>query len=281
MRRSLSLILILAGAAVVAACATGPRGHFRRGMGPPPGGPGGPGGMGRGLFVSPAGEPFRRVPGGPPALRAWFEQADTNHDGALVWAEFEADFVRYFAVLDADRDGEIGPAEVTRYEQEILPEMQTRFGGGAGRGGMGGGPPGGGMGRGPGGGGMGRGPGGGGRGGMGGGPPGGGSRRGAMAGMAMMSGAARFGIIPIAHPIMDADINFNRGVSRAEFTQAAARRFAMLDTGHSGRLTLQQLMALRAEARGPGQPRRRGDAAPLGEDEEGGDGPEGLPPSGN
>jgi hypothetical protein len=159
--------------------------------------------MGRGLFVSPAGEPFRRTPGGPPPLRAWFAPADTDHDGAIAWPEFEADFVRYFHVLDADHDGEIAPAEVARYEQEILPEMQTRFAGGMGmRGmGMGGGRPGGGMGRG------GRG------GGMGGGMRPGGGRRGGMGNMAMLSGAARFGILPIAHPIMDADINFNRGVS--------------------------------------------------------------------
>jgi hypothetical protein len=94
--------------------------------------------------------------------------------------------------------------------------------------------------------------------------------------MAMMSGAARFGLLPIAHPIMDADTNFNRGVSLEEFTQAAARRFAMLNTQNNGRLTLEQLQAMRAQATGPG--RRRGDAPPLGED---GAGPPSPPPSGN
>jgi hypothetical protein len=253
MRRSLSLILIIAGAAMLAACATEPRRpHFRPGMGMRPGGPGGPGGMGmrRGLFVSPAGEPFRRTPGGPPPLRAWFDQADTDHDGALGWAEFEADFVRYFAVLDADHDGEIGPAEIATYEQQILPEMQSRVG-----------------------------PGGGGRGMM----RGGGGRRsmqrrgvgrpGGMGAMAMMSGAARFGLLPIAHPIMDADTNFNRGVSREEFTQAAGRRFAMLDTAHTGRLTLQQLIEARMQAFGAG----RRDAPNLG-DEEGEGAPTSTPP---
>lgn len=277
MRPSLSLILILSGAAVVAACASRPGPPMRRGMGSPPGGPGGPGGMGRGLFVSPAGEPFRRTPGGPQPLAAWFAQADADHDGAIVWAEFEADFVRYFAMLDADRDGEIAPVEVARYEQEILPEMQTRFGGGRGPGG-GAGIPGGGMGRGPGGpggGGMGRGPGGPGGGARGMRPGGGG--RGSMGAMVPMSGAARFGIVPIAHPIMDADINFNRGVSREEFVQAAGRRFAMLNTQNTGRLTLPQIMEARAQRMGPGG-RRRGDAPPLGDD---GDG-EGPPsPAGN
>ena len=212
MRWSLSLLLILAGAALSVPAAAQPRG---------------PGGPARGLFVSPAGEPFRSADGGPPPVRAWFEQADGDHDGTLVWAEFEADFVRYFAVLDADHNGEIAPAEVERYEQEILPEMRSRTGGGGfgpgmrmrSRGGDG--------------------VGGGGRRSM---QQGG--RRGSsgMGAMAMMSGAARFGLLPIAHPVMDADINFNRGVTLPEFTQAAARRFAMLNTQNSGRLTLEQLV---------------------------------------
>ena len=87
-------------------------------------------------------------------------------------------------------------------------------------------------------------------------------RRGGTSGMAMMSGAARFGLLPIAHPIMDADINFNRGVSREEFVQAAARRFAMLDTQHNGRLTVQQLIEARLQAFGAG----RRDAPNLGEE---------------
>ena len=176
-------------------------------------------------------------------MRAWFDQADADRDGAIGRAEFEADFVRYFALLDADHDGEIAPVEVGRYETEILPEMAGgSWHGGAG---MGGGMRGGGMGR--------------GRGGMGGQRPGVGRQGGgAMAGrMAMMAGAARFGLLPISHPIMDADVNFNRGVSREEFTQAAARRFALLDQTRSGRLTLEALARMRMQAFGP---RRRGAA---------------------
>jgi hypothetical protein len=110
---------------------------------------------------------------------------------------------------------------------------------------------------------------------------GGGGRRGGagMGAMTMMSGAARFGLLPVAHPIMDADTNFNRGVSLEEFTQAAARRFAMLNTQNNGRLTLEQLIAVRMQAFAPGG-RRRGDAPPLGEDGEGGDTPP-PPPPGN
>ena len=174
------------------------------------------------LFVSPAGEPFRRGPESGPPIRAWFAGADRDGDGALTWPEFEADFARYFAVLDADHDGEIDPLEVTRYETEILPEMAGRgFNAGRGRGG-GMGPPGG-MGRG--------GMRGGGRGG-----PAAGAR------MAMMSGAARYGLLPISHPIMEADADFNRGVTLAEYAAAARHRFAALDSARDGRLTLAGLL---------------------------------------
>lgn len=248
MRRSLPLLLLLAGAALATAASAQLGG--RPGLGPP-GGPGGPG-MGRGLFVSPAGEPFRRSDATPQPLRAWFAQADGDHDGALTLAEFQADFARYFAVLDADYDGEIAPLEVARYEQEILPEMQSRIGGGFSPGMRMGGIRGGSHG------GMGGERGRGGRG------AGRGGRGGDMAGrMAMMSGAARFGLLPIAHPVMDADLNFNRGVSLQEFTQAAARRFAMLDTAHIGRLTLDQLVQLRLQDFNSG----RRDAPGLGDEQ--------------
>jgi hypothetical protein len=234
MRRSLSLILILAGAATLAACATEPRrAHFRPGMGMRhgggPGGPERPGmGMGRGLFVSPAGEPFRRTEGGPEPMRAWFDQADTDHDGNLTWPEFEADFVRYFAVLDSDHDGEIGPDEVAHYESSIFPEMASRGYGGGAPNGAGAGMRGGGM--------------------RGGGMGGGGRPQGGGGTMTMMAGAARFGLLPIAHPIMDADLDFNRGVSLAEFRQAAAHRFAMLNTANTGRLSFPQLVQTRMQA---------------------------------
>ena len=243
----LGLILVMSGCA-----SEGPphrfRGHgegFRR-HGPP--------GAGMGprlsLFVSPAGEPFRGAPGQPAPLAAWFAQADADHDGILTYAEFQADFRRYFAVLDTNHDGEIAPDEVTRYETEILPEMSSY------RGGFGGGGMGGGMGRGGGwgghGGGMGRGGGRGGhgggmgRGGMGGGAGGG---RGAGGGGAYYpSGAARFGLLPIPHPIMAADEDLNRGVSVAEWDHAAATRFNMLDEAHDGRLTREALNARRMRA---------------------------------
>jgi hypothetical protein len=219
---SFRLLLQLLGLTLfAAACAPGAP---PRRLGPLP-----PGiGARQSLFVSPAGEPFRRTAGGPAPIAAWFAGADSDGDGGLSFAEFQADFRRWFAALDSDHDGEIAPAEVTRYETEILPEIASfgqgpRFGGGMrgppprGRGGMGG------------------------RRGM---RRGGGMRGEGGGGMA--TGAARFGLLAIPHPIMSADDDFNRGVSSAEFDHAAATRFNLLDEAHRGRLTLADLAARRA-----------------------------------
>ncbi len=193
------------------------------------------------LFVSPTGEPFRAAEGAAAPLETWFAQADADRDGAIGWLEFEADFTRYFGLLDSDRDREIGPAEVARYETEILPEMAQR---GYGPGRSYGGPrqqlrpgelTGGSAGM------------AGGRGGARSIP----SREPAAARMAMMAGAARYGLLPISHPIMDADSDFNRGVSPREYARAAASRFSQLDTGRDGRLTLADLVALAPPARPP------------------------------
>lgn len=186
------------------------------------------------LFVSPAGEVFRSGQGGPP-LQAWFARADADRDGVISFAELRADFARAFALFDADGDGEIEPDEVARYETEILPEM-GRFGFRSGAAGF---------------------------------RPamrqgrldrdrrgGGGMRRRGGGNWAMLAGAARFGLLPISHPIMDADADFNRGVTRAEFDAAAGRRFNQLNAGGSGRLSLEELTVLRAQAR---RGRREGD----------------------
>jgi hypothetical protein len=242
------LLPAILGLVLLTACAeSGPPHRFRgHGEGMRHGGPAAGMGPRLALFVSPAGKPFRGAPGQPAPMAAWFAEADANGDGAIGFAELQADFRRWFAALDTNHDGEIAPDEVTRYETEILPEMASGRGGfggmGARGGGMGGG---GGMGRrgggmGGGGGGMGR-RGGGmsGRGGMGGAGGGG-------AGMGYFpSGAARFGLLPIPHPIMAADADLNRGISIAEWDHAAASRFNMLDEAHDGRLTLAGLVARR------------------------------------
>ena len=81
----------------------------------------------RRLFVSPMGEPFTSEGGGD-ALAAWFQQADRNRDGALTRAEMEQDAERFFAILDVNRDGEIDPDEITRYETQIAPQNRRSLG---------------------------------------------------------------------------------------------------------------------------------------------------------
>jgi hypothetical protein len=60
--------------------------------------------------------------------------------------------------------------------------------------------------------------------------------------------AGRYGLLQIPEPVMAADANFNRGVSAAEFHDAAIARFQLLDFNHGGTLTLPQLQAIRQSA---------------------------------
>jgi hypothetical protein len=176
-----------------------------------------------GLFISPMGEPFRSPAGPGTALGAWIAGADTNKDGALSRAEAEADAARFYATLDVNSDGEIDPAELTRYESEVAPEIQlgrqmgTVLGHGRRRGGE-----------------------------RGWGKDGresewehatGGYEEG-------LEGAGRYSFLNIPEPVISADLDLNRGVSRAEFVQTAGQRFLMLDRNHDGRLTRAELPPL-------------------------------------
>jgi len=204
------------------------------------------------VFISPMGEPFRETVGSITPERAWFRGADIDHDGRISRAEFVADGQRFFGLLDVNKDGEIDPAEIDRYENEIAPEIRVR-------GGVGAGPavrPGGGGGRRPGGG------GGGGRGGFGGGGGrrggGGGSGAGGQAQPAathQRQGAARYGYLDLPEPVVSADRNLNRGVDRQEFAAAAEERFAALDRNGDGYLTPGELPKLNGGGGNP--PARR------------------------
>lgn len=201
------------------------------------------------LFVSPAGEPFRSEPGAPYPSAAWFAGADRDHDGALTSAEFKADADRFFGVLDADGDGRIDGLEVSRYEDEIFPEILPRAAHRMD------GPPGG-FGpamRGP-------------RGGFPGGGPGrrGGKRDGAdLLAASALQGASRYGFFDEPQPVRAADLNLDFRVTRDEFARAAEKRFARLDTDHDGRLRSTELPTTPIQARpANGPPRKR--SAPAG-----------------
>ena len=192
------------------------------------------------LFISPMGEPFR----GPDPIRQWFDGADVNQDGALTADEFVADAMRFFAVLDRGKDGEIDPDDIEHYETVLAPEIRT---GGEG---IGAGPPSGGGRRGGGERRGGGGPGSGGRRG-GGGSPGGDGLSFGSGGAAKAPryadtrrGAARYSFFDYPEPIVVADTNFNRGIDPGEFRSATLDRFAVLDKNHDGRITRGELPKL-------------------------------------
>lgn len=185
------------------------------------------------LFISPAGEPFREGDG----RAVWFAGADRDGDTLLTEAEFRLDAERFFAVVDADRNGTIDGFENQAYERDLAPEITRlagRLGGGPPRerpeGGRRGPPPGGGEG--------------GLRGLLGKGPEGGGERR---------DGAARYALLNIPQPVRGADADLSGRVSLEEWRAAASRRFALLDTDGDGVLTLDTLPSA------PGGPPRQRD----------------------
>lgn len=218
MLRSLGLTAVLA--ATLAACASAPPEHPEGRRGPPAEGGGAPM-AGPQLFISPAGEPFRAAPGAPYPIADWFAGADANHDGALTRDEFVADAVRFFGVVDADHNGVIDGFEVAAYEQNIAPEII----GGAAPGGMRRGPRGLGVAEGqeapsdddmsP-------------------------SRRRPQR-TNVLQGASLFGLIAEPEPVMAADGNFDRRITKDEATKAARTRFALLDTDKDGLLKLAEL----------------------------------------
>src|SRR5690348_7282899 len=74
-------------------------------------------------FMSPMGEPFFGRTPGEDGLTTWFRQTDLNHDGFITVDEMKADAQQFFDVLDTDHDGEIGPDEITHYEEVIAPQV--------------------------------------------------------------------------------------------------------------------------------------------------------------
>lgn len=167
-------------------------------------------------FISPMGEPFHS----PDALSGaehWFAAADANRDGRLTRDEFRADAARFFAAIDTDHDGDIGPDEITHYETVVAPEIQVTS------------------------------------------TYGDYSKATTDSDGKMIEppyptrlGAGRFGYLATPEPIVAADANMDRGVTRLEFQQAADRRFKLLDSNADGAITRTELPRLGSS---------RGDAA--------------------
>lgn len=192
-------------------------------------------------FITPLGEPIRARTPNEDTLARWFNQVDLNHDGVLTPDELQADATRYFAILDTNHDGQIDPDELVHYEWHVAPEIQVNSrlrrarapgepvpkedakddrGDGA---------------------------------------PGD-HRRQSVADKFDSSpqGAARYGLINMPEPVAQADLDFNRSITLAEFRRAALDRFQVLDTGHLGRLTLAQLEAVRTAMLQQGSKRKKG-----------------------
>lgn len=174
---------------------------------------------GRGLFISPMGEAFR----GPSAklmLRQWFDAADSNHDGSLSAVEMRSDADRFFAILNRNGDGEIDPAELGIYEQEMVPEVQVGMSDVRSRrmdvdeas------------------------------------PSDEGQPSETVSHHAKRveprQGAGRYGLLGTPNPVASTDMNFNRGISADEFARAARVRFGLLDANHDGRLAFDELPSL-------------------------------------
>ena len=157
-------------------------------------------------FISPMGEPFRPPSSGEAPIARWFVQADRNRDGMLTADEMQADAERFFARLDSNHDGQIDPDERRTYELEIAPEIQVNSNWRQARGQA---------------------------------KPKHDDHDGYRTNG--LQGAARYGILNIPQPVASADADFNRAVTLAEFRQAAAYRFKLLDTNEQGRLTQPEL----------------------------------------
>jgi len=179
-------------------------------------------------FISPMGEPFRAHSATDDTLANWFYQADRNRDGVLTADEMQADADRFFTKLDTNGDGQIDPDELAQYEYELAPEVQvmskTRR------------------------------------------SPGDpapkvatsdsddhprdrrrqrGYEEAASLGIGgALQGGARYELLNIPEPVIAADTDFNRAITRQEFREAAVERFQLLDKTNSGRLSLAQLEAL-------------------------------------
>lgn len=201
-------------------------------------------------FISPMGEPIRARSPTEDTLARWFYQTDRNRDGFITPDEMVADAEQYFAILDTNHDGQIDPDELMHYEWQMAPEIQVNsrvrrpriagvqpdeakeadrphFGDGGGDDRKHG--------------------------------------RGRQDPMdEPLQGAGRYSLLDMPEPVAAADTDLNRAISLQEFKQAALDRFQMLDKKREGRLSLQELEAMKPVLPEPGKQtkRHKGDPDP-------------------
>ena len=166
------------------------------------------------LFISPSGEPFRGK-GDEDQMLRWFRQADADHDGKLTRAEYMAEFMAYFDVLDQNKDGELGPDDIGVYEHKILPEVQmsaAAYNDAYNENYDNDGNP--------------------------------------IPAPEQPGGAAFFSFFGAPEPLLVMDTNFNRGVSRLEYSAAAVRSWRLLNPNGKPWLLLSDLPKTRAQPGG-------------------------------
>jgi len=158
------------------------------------------------VYIAPMGQPVR-TDGFTDPMKAWFDQADANHDGKVTLAELQADSDRFFTTLDKDRSGELDPQEMSDYENVVAPEIKLYQPGQDKK------------------------------------PRTGQQRHAAKAAARSRAnyeapyGAGLWASLNIPEPIAAADYDLNRGISRAELARAATNRWPLLDPQGVGYVT--------------------------------------------
>ncbi|MFT4089520.1 MAG: hypothetical protein QM645_02220 [Asticcacaulis sp.] len=166
---------------------------------------------GQSVFFSPSGEVFKSPLGEAYPTAVWFAAADTDQDGALSREEFQADAMRFFAIVDVDGNKVISSQENSRYEQELAPEIlgfsplvkqpRVRQRESTDRA----------------------------------------TEPWTQSYQARVQGAAQFSLINEPQPIRAADRNFDFRITEDEWIKATTARFNLLDRNKDGKLTLDEL----------------------------------------